>query len=353
MIQKKLVSIVVPIYNVEKYLEKCLNSIYLQTYSNIEVIMVDDGSKDSSTNIAKEYEKKDSRFQLYSKENGGLSSARNYGMEYAKGEYICFIDSDDFIGKNFVSSLLKAFDEETDIVISDYAIYNYKNKKFYLPSQQLPEDVFVSREDKKRLLSYLFTGERTVMPVWKNMYRTLFLKENKMIFISERLVYAEDELFHVEAYTKANKIKMISKIEFFHLIVPGSLSQGYRANYFEMQKMLDTSILKYLEEYYQEDFVNEYKNKFPASIGASMLVLCKCNFKDSIKNMKNLLNDNLVKEWYKKQVTRTGLMRYWLLYKIGFFKSPLLIVLTVKVMIFFLPIFRKIQQTREYKIEEG
>ena len=353
MIQERLVSIVVPIYNVEKYLKRCLESISLQKYSNIEIIMVNDGSKDSSIDIAKEYENKDFRFHLYFKENGGLSSARNYGMNYAKGEYICFVDSDDFIGEKFISSLLENFDEKTDIVISDYAIYNHKNKKFYLPSRQLPEDIFVSIEDKKRLLTYLFTGERTVMPVWKNMYRTSFLKKNNIVFISERLVYAEDALFHVEAYTRANKIKMISKIEFFHLIVPGSLSQGYRANYFEMQKTLNVSILKILEKYYQKDFVNEYKSKFSASIGSSMLVLCKCNFKDSMKNIKNLLNDSLVEEWYRKKVSRTGLMRYWLLYKIGSFKSPLLIVLTVKIMIFFLPIFRKLQQTREYKIEEG
>lgn len=349
MIQERLVSIVVPIYNVEKYLARCLDSIRLQSYSNIEVIMVNDGSTDLSVNIAKEFEKKDIRFHLYSKENGGLSSGRNYGLVHAKGDYVCFIDSDDFIGKNFVQSLLSAFDSETDIVISDYAIYNAEDGKSYLHAKLLKDEEFINYNGKRQLIQYLITGEYPVMSVWKNMYRTSFLKNNNIVFVSERLIYSEDLLFHVEAYTKAFKVKMIPNIEFFHLVIPGSLSQSYRKNYFQMQKTLYLSIIEVLEEHYQKEFVDKYKNQFPSIIGSSMFGLCKCDFKQSINNIKAILKDELVKEWYGKRVTRKGLMRYWILFRVGYFKCPILIVITVKLMLLTNPLYRKIQRREEYK----
>ena len=102
-----LISVVVPIYNVEKYLIRCIESILKQTYKNIEIILVDDGSKDSCGKICDEYKEKDSRIKVIHKENGGLSDARNAGINVAKGIYICFIDSDDFIDASFIEKLYR------------------------------------------------------------------------------------------------------------------------------------------------------------------------------------------------------------------------------------------------------
>lgn len=115
-----LVSIIVPIYNVAPYLKRCLDSLKNQTYSNLDIILVNDGSKDESEEIAKEY-LDDSRFRLFTKENGGLSDARNYGMKYILGSYICFIDSDDYVEKNYVEVLLKNLKEnDSDISICNF-----------------------------------------------------------------------------------------------------------------------------------------------------------------------------------------------------------------------------------------
>ena len=92
-----LISVIVPIYNVEDYISKCIESIINQTYKNLEIILVNDGSKDKSFDISLEYEKKDERIKLFTKENGGLSDARNYGLDRATGKYLAFIDSDDFV----------------------------------------------------------------------------------------------------------------------------------------------------------------------------------------------------------------------------------------------------------------
>ncbi len=115
------VSVIVPIYNVEKYLRKSLDSLANQTINDYEVILVNDGSTDNSQSIIDEYVEKYSVFKGFKKENGGMSSARNFGLKYAKGEYIAFVDSDDFVELNFLEKLYdKAKKDKSDVVICDY-----------------------------------------------------------------------------------------------------------------------------------------------------------------------------------------------------------------------------------------
>ena len=99
---QNLISVIVPVYNVEEYLEECLNSILVQTYTNLEILIVNDGSTDNSLEILQEFSQRDSRITIFTKENGGLSSARNLAIDEAKGEYFTFIDSDDYIEENYI-----------------------------------------------------------------------------------------------------------------------------------------------------------------------------------------------------------------------------------------------------------
>ena len=115
------ISIIVPVYNVERYLGKCINSILNQTFADFELILVDDGSTDRSGYICDDYKKKDNRIKVIHKENGGLSSARNAGLDIAKEKYIGFVDSDDFINKNMYEFLYKDIKvNNSDIAICDY-----------------------------------------------------------------------------------------------------------------------------------------------------------------------------------------------------------------------------------------
>ena len=146
-----LISIIIPVYNVEKYLRQCLDSVLSQTYTNYEVIMVDDGSTDSSYDICLEYSIKDSRFKSFQKENGGASSARNIGLDKADGKYVFFLDSDDWIDKNTFQSLLEIAEaEETDFVVSEAVAFddatgkedysNYFYHKRYITENSLSYD---------------------------------------------------------------------------------------------------------------------------------------------------------------------------------------------------------------------
>ena len=125
---KKLVSVIVPIYNTSCYLDRCITSIINQTYDNIEVILVDDGSTDNSLEICKVYENKDERITIYSKKNGGVSSARNLGINCAKGEYIMFVDSDDYIELDMIEKLIEITVDDVKMSMCTYKFYPEKDK---------------------------------------------------------------------------------------------------------------------------------------------------------------------------------------------------------------------------------
>lgn len=346
-----MVSIVVPIYNVEKYVERCLESILNQTYKNIEVILVNDGTTDSSRVIAKSFEDRDKRFVLLDKQNGGLSSARNYGFVNCNGEYIAFIDSDDFISKDYVEKLLSAFDYQTDVVIADYAIYDENKKKYYLHSSMLNKNEIISVEGKMELLNNLLLAGSNIMPVWKNMYRVAFLKSNNLEYASEREVYSEDVLYNLAAYHLARKIKIIDEIVYYHLIVGDSLSQGYRKTIFTMKKELYNRIISYCEKNIDKAIIEVYSSRKPNIIASSILILCKCDYNEAIENIRELLDDEDVKNILSLECSNISPFRHRILFCIGKTKNAHIIVLVVKWLIKFERIYRYFQKQNEYIIE--
>ena len=135
--ENELISIIVPIYNVENYLRQCLDSIVSQTYQNFECLLINDGSSDNSADICREYIEKDSRFRYFEKENVGVSSARNLGIERSKGQYITFIDSDDWVDSEYLEVLYRALiEEKADIAISTYKQFNMDDNCYYVYSYQ-------------------------------------------------------------------------------------------------------------------------------------------------------------------------------------------------------------------------
>lgn len=144
-----LVSVIVPIYNVELYLARCIESIINQTYKNLEIILVNDGTKDSSLDIALDYSKKDERIKVYSKENGGLSDARNYGLDKVTGKYVIFIDSDDFVDESMVEGLLNAI-ENSEVAVCDMKyLYDDNTETFASGGEFVSGNVL----DKPRLIA--------------------------------------------------------------------------------------------------------------------------------------------------------------------------------------------------------
>lgn len=212
-----LISIIVPIYNVEQYLEKCIESILAQDYSPLEIILVDDGATDKSGEICDIYAKKYENITAIHKKNGGLSSARNAGMEVMKGEYVSFIDSDDYIAPDMMSTLYEDLvNDNADIsCISFYNVFPSKKVK----NTDLTEKVILSRE--KALESFLFNGYLTPCACGKLYKRELW---NNIIFPEGRLF--EDQLTTYKILDLANKVVFNPDPKYFYLKREGSIGHS-------------------------------------------------------------------------------------------------------------------------------
>ena len=176
---KVKISVIVPIYNVEKYLDECLKSIKEQTFSDFEVIMVDDGSTDKSVEIATKYTNLDDRFNLFFKKNGGAADARNYGIEKSNGEYVAFIDSDDSIRKEFLEKLYSAIVEHNaDVAVCDFRFYfinTGKTKRAHILS--IGNNRVYNRE---QALKVLLRDYKFRFYLWNKLWKISLFKDNKI-----------------------------------------------------------------------------------------------------------------------------------------------------------------------------
>ena len=169
-----MISVIVPVYNVEKYLPKCIESIMNQTYQDLEIILVNDGSSDNSNRICVRYAKIDKRIKVVNKENGGVSSARNLGLDIANGEYISFIDSDDYIELNMYEKMIDiALKKDIDIVSCNYN--HLKNDGIKVPFFSLDKDEYI--EDKNILFEKIFQYKNYDLILFNKLYKRYIWKD--------------------------------------------------------------------------------------------------------------------------------------------------------------------------------
>ena len=155
---ESLISVIIPVYNTESYIGVCLESLVKQTYTNFEVLMIDDGSTDNSGKICQEYTESDSRFHYYRKENGGVSSARNLGIEYSRGDYLTFVDSDDWIEPTYVEDLYRAaLFNDAEVVVSNYKKFDVKDNCYWI---HVFDDYYETHYSGEELIQQLPALER-------------------------------------------------------------------------------------------------------------------------------------------------------------------------------------------------
>lgn len=174
-VMAELISVIVPVYKVEKFLARCLDSIISQTYENMEIILVDDGSPDSCGSICDEYAQRDARFRVLHKENGGLSDARNCGVEIASGAYIAFIDSDDYIAPNYVEYLYRLLvDNDADISCCCKTCTGSDSAEFGADSTMQSVQVLSGNETCQALLGHLYV---TLVTAWAKLYKSEIVRK--------------------------------------------------------------------------------------------------------------------------------------------------------------------------------
>lgn len=226
-----LVTVIIPVYNVEAYLKKCIDSVLGQSYKDIEVILVDDGSSDGSYSICKEFSEKDKRVRCYHTKNLGLSNARNVGLDHANGEYIVFVDSDDFVHRNMIETLLFKADN------ADLVICNYERVS---DAQKVTQDIKCLKDEywdiKRFWHNYYWSGLRVFCCVaWNKLYK-------KKLFDNVRYPVGkihEDEYIIGDIVSQCNKIKVISDSLYFYVQRENSIMhKDYRGNLEEAEAYL-------------------------------------------------------------------------------------------------------------------
>lgn len=224
--KEPLVSIIVPIYNAEKYLEKCIESIVNQTYTNIEIILVDDGSPDNSAILCDEYAEKDGRIKVVHKANGGVSSARNAGLDIAQGDYVSFVDADDWIEPNYCSALLAGRAEDAELVVAE-TVNIYEDRRVY---PQIPISGRYSLEGLKSDFQKLFSAGLINTPCAK-LYRAETVDGLRF---DESVALGEDILFNLAYMEKCENIVFIPNVIYnYNRMSEDSATKKLKDGYFE------------------------------------------------------------------------------------------------------------------------
>ncbi len=270
-------SIIIPVYNAEKYIDECIESILKQKYNNYEVIVIDDGSIDSSLSICKKYEKKDTRIKVFSQKNKGVSATRNRGISLASGKYIIFIDSDDYIRSSMLNELKKNISKEY-LLCFGYT-KKYKNKEIkYTPNCTVQNDI-------DKIYELIFFDNR----VGGNIANKVFSKDiiNKYnLKFDTSIHYCEDLLFIFNYINSCKKIKTINKNYYFYRMRKNSVSFNFINE--KNLTILDTYL--YLAEY----FKNNNKIKF----------FFEYNYLLNLKKLKSIIKkDNIRKDILSRENT--------------------------------------------------
>ena len=308
------ISIIVPVYNVEKYLRKCVDSILNQTFKDFELILVDDGSIDTSGKICDEYNLKDNRIKVIHKENGGLSSARNAGLDIAQGEYIGFVDSDDWIELDMYEELYKICKEnDTDVGIVGInyggASEKKKSKKIEIYSNKLILDDLVYNK-----------GKEITWPAWNKLWLKKVIGESRF---KEGRIY-EDGLF---LYSLSFKIKKVAKIDYeaYNYRMDNESITRSKISKKQVDFLYNTlDIYKFLPSPYKEEMFIRDLIRYTEYILLEMIKQKNIN-KDIIKEIKKFYNDNF--KMVKKENKLSGFLK-WKLFVLS--KYPKIYILLKK-----------------------
>ncbi len=309
--ERKLISIIVPVYNVEKYLNRCIESLISQTYINLEIILVDDGSPDKCPQMCEEWSKKDARIKVVHKKNEGLGFARNTGLQYANGEYILFVDSDDYIDCNTVQD---AYDNiikfNSDIVMFGM---NSVNDNEEVESSLIPH-LERSVYENKDIVEYILPNMMSVDPKTGKhmglnmsasgcMFSSELIKRASWKFVSERQFISEDFYSLLILYKDVKRISFINKAHYNYCYNGSSLTHSYSKNRFERICTCYESMKENAEKfYYPEQVFHAINSQYIGSVIATLKQIVKAEmpYKEKLKCIRDMCNNKFLKTVLKE-----------------------------------------------------
>ena len=296
MNQQPKVSVIVPIYNVEPYLDRCMQSLIHQTLKDIEIILVDDGSPDRCPQMCDEYAQKDSRIKVIHKKNAGLGYARNSGLEIATGEYVAFVDSDDYIKTNMYEELYNnTIGKDLDAVFGGFYIESYKG--IWTASKEVNEmKLFQTKQIQSFLLDMIACApsipqeRKYEMSVWHSIYKKEIIDKYNIRFLSEREIASEDIPFQIDFLSKSSKIMYVPQNYYYYCLNSTSLTKTVKPEKFEAFKCLLSCI---------QQKINTTEGKLRAQrlfIGYSRVLLTHIVYNKlphTEQYLRNIMSDNI------------------------------------------------------------
>lgn len=295
-----LISIIVPIYNVEKYLEQCIESLLNQSYKMLEIILVNDGSTDNSGILCDKFKKIDNRIKVIHKKNEGLGLARNTGMKYITGKYVTFMDSDDYADSNLIEELYRNLKENN----ADTSIGGFKRVKNSgeIIFKEIYDNFTYSDKEVQNILLKRMLGsspeksDAIRMSVWNVLYSVDIIKKNNIVFPSEREFISEDIVFDLDYYRFSNKVVVINTAAYNYRVNDFSLTRKYQTDKFIKCKILYNELLRKINLIYEDDSaIYRLQRQFFVNIRSCIqqenIKVSKLRYREAIKNIRDICSD--------------------------------------------------------------
>lgn len=303
------VSIIVPIYNAQKYIKACLNSILRQTYRDFELFLVDDGSRDASGRICDHYAKKDKRITVYHRENAGVSAARNFGLAHATGKYILFVDADDTIEPDMLAGCVQLAEKNgAELVICSFRYYMTDDDN-RMVENSLENEVCVT---EKELFDHWFStlAEKEILnPPWNKLIRKDLLDANHIRF-HEEFSICEDMMFSVEILDACKKMVLTGSMYYnYYIKSTGTLVFKFHENYFEALTKFYEAACKYCKKFEKNSEQLQIVNSLYVNLTIMFLkqICIKSNWNRKTRNLK--MNDIRKNEEFLNALKRISLNR--------------------------------------------
>lgn len=297
-----MVSVVLPIYNVEKYLDRCIKSVVNQTYPNLEIILVDDGSPDRCPEICEAWANRDSRIKVIHKQNAGLGMARNTGIENATGEYICFVDSDDYIASDTIETCFTTAEKEkADIVTFGFCTVNAIGQTSACMVPCTTQPIYSEKEVQEKLLPDFIapdskTGIKTYLcfSACACLYSMKLIQETGWRFVSEREIISEDVYSLLRLYKDVKRVAVLPKALYFYCENETSLSHTYRADRHEKINFCHQACVQLCNDLgYSQEVIDRLSDQYVSNIiGAlKLIVLSDRSGKEQLRFLSDVVMD--------------------------------------------------------------
>lgn len=294
------ISIIIPVYNMETYIKRCMDSVISQTYRDFEVLLIDDGSTDKSGKICDEYKESDYRVRVYHKENGGVASAKNFGIEHASGSYITFIDSDDFVDSEYLAEMISTNTNDADMIIAGL---RYLNSETLISSSELSfRRTTIHKSEFNNEIPVLLRRRALNYHVAK-LYRRKLVIENEIRFTDFRITGADDTIFNFDFLKTANLVCVSDKNIYNYVLYQTSTSHRYSKDKWKRSLELDRQLYSISGE------IGILSDEMKQELDNRVLFSGLWSVQDAIKNVRNyftwrklfleIVNSNRFREAWK------------------------------------------------------